>query len=385
MLTGLSIIGFHRGADHGQSFRAINPATAQELEPHYRAASEAEVYESVILAAKAFESYRLTAPLKRATFLRKIADKIEGLGDELCDRATQETGLPTGRIRTETARTCFQLRLFANLVAEGSWVDARIDRADNNRQPLRKPDVRSMYLPLGPVAVFCASNFPLAFSVAGGDTAAALAAGCPVVVKAHRAHPGTAELVGLAVSEAVRECDLPEGIFSLLFGKGEEIGMQLVRHPLIKAGGFTGSRSGGQALMHAAAARPEPIPFYAEMSSVNPVFVFPGALAEREDAIVAGLHAFVTLGAGQFCTNPGLVFVPAGTSLLEKLREKMSAAPNFVMLTSRIRGSYQQGVAALAAHQSVKSLSPDMPTSAGCDATAQLFTTDAASFLADGA
>ena len=385
MLQGRSIIGFQRGADNGPSFRAVNPTTSEELQPDYQAASEAEVYEAVILASKAFESYRLSSAPVRSAFLRKIAEKIEAIGDEICDRATQETGLPAARIRTETARTCFQLRLFANLVAEGSWVDARIDRADSNRQPLRKPDVRSMFLPLGPVVVFCASNFPLAFSVAGGDTASALAAGNPVVVKAHRAHPGTAELVGLAVSAAVRECDLPAGVFSLLFGKGEEIGMQLVRHPLIKAGGFTGSRAGGQALMNAAAARPEPIPFYAEMSSVNPVFILPQALAEREDEIVAGLHASVTLGAGQFCTNPGLVFVPAGTTLIEKLRAKMSASTNFVMLTSRICASYQQGAAELSAHQSVQCLVPVTPTTAGSVVAAQLFTTDAASFLADGA
>jgi NADP-dependent aldehyde dehydrogenase len=385
MLSGLSIIGFHRGADNGQSFRAVNPATSQELQPDYQAASEAEVFEAVILASKAFESYRLTAPATRATFLRKIAENIEGLGDELCDRAIEETGLPAARIRSETARTCFQLRLFADLVAEASWVDARIDRADNNRQPLRKPDVRSMFLPLGPVVVFCASNFPLAFSVAGGDTASALASGNPVVVKAHRAHPGTAELVGQAVSEAVRECDLPEGVFSLLFGRGEEIGMQLVRDPLIKAGGFTGSRAGGQALMNAAAARPEPIPFYAEMSSVNPIFIFPGALAEREDDIVTGLQASVTLGAGQFCTNPGLVFVPAGSSLIDKLREKMRTASDFVMLTSRICAAYQEGAAALSLHAAVKSLLPHTPATGNANVAAQLFTTDGASFLADGA
>src|SRR6185436_6662110 len=183
-------------------------------------------------------------------------------------RATQETGLPAGRITTETGRTCGQLRLFADLVEEGSWVDARIDRANPQRQPLPKPDVISMLQPIGPVVVFAPSNFPLAFSVAGGDTASALAGGNPVIVKAHHAHPGTAELVGTAICDAARECDIPEGTFSLLYGSGSEIGMALVKHPLVKAGGFTGSRAGGQALMQAAAQRPEPIPFYAEMSSI---------------------------------------------------------------------------------------------------------------------
>ncbi len=333
-LSGKSIIGFRRGEPNVDSFRAVNPLSGEELTPEYYAASEAEVDQAVQLASRAFEVYRQTSPKLKAAFLRKIAENIEGLGEPLVTRATDETALPPVRIRNETARTCNQLRLFAELIEEGSWVDARIDRGDPMRQPLAKPDVRSMLRPLGPVVVFCASNFPLAFSVAGGDTASALAAGNPVVVKAHRAHPGTAELVGLAVSDALRASDLPEGVFSLLFGRGEDIGMQLVRHPQIKAGGFTGSRSGGQALMHAAAARPEPIPFYAEMSSVNPIFLFPDALREREEQIAIGLHASVTLGAGQFCTNPGLVFLPTGADsagLIERLKEMMASTAAFTI------------------------------------------------------
>src|SRR5262249_16676640 len=246
------------------------------------------------------------------------------------------------RIRSETQRTCNQLRLFAELVEEGSWVDARIDSADPNRTPVRKPDVRSLLKPLGPVVVFCASNFPLAFSVAGGDTVSALAAGNPVVVKAHHAHPGTAELVGLAVSQAVRDSDLHAGVFSLLYGPGSEVGSQVMSHPLIKAGCFTGSRAGGRALMKIAATRPEPIPFYAEMSSVNPIFILPGALQEREEQIASGLHASVTLGAGQFCTNPGLVFIPGegSSGLIEKLVEKMSTTAGFTMLTREISRAF---------------------------------------------
>ena len=387
-LSGKSIIGFRRGEPNVDSFRAVNPLSGEELTPEYYAASEAEVDQAVQLASRAFEVYRQTSPKLKAAFLRKIAENIEGLGEPLVTRATDETALPPVRIRNETARTCNQLRLFAELIEEGSWVDARIDRGDPMRQPLAKPDVRSMLRPLGPVVVFCASNFPLAFSVAGGDTASALAAGNPVVVKAHRAHPGTAELVGLAVSDALRTSDLPEGVFSLLFGRGEDIGMQLVRHPQIKAGGFTGSRSGGQALMHAAAARPEPIPFYAEMSSVNPIFLFPDALREREEQIAIGLHASVTLGAGQFCTNPGLVFLPTGADsagLIERLKEMMASTAAFTMLTSRISTAYHEGTEALLRNGAVETLvQPDVDrSSCYCGVGAGLFRTCVDSFLAD--
>ncbi len=245
-LSGKSIVGFRRGASDGDPIHAINPATSEELEPAYHSGSAEEVDEAARLASKAFETYPRVSGKNKAIFLRKIAKNIESLGDELVTRATQETALPPARIKTETARTCNQLRLFAALVEEGSWVDARIDQADPKRTPTPKPDVRSMLQPLGPVVVFCASNFPLAFSVAGGDTASALAAGNPVIVKAHHAHPGAAELVGLAVSRAVVECDLPEGVFSLLFGPGREVGRQLITHPLIKAGGFTDRRAKGK-------------------------------------------------------------------------------------------------------------------------------------------
>src|SRR2546426_827501 len=217
---GKSIIGFRRGASDFEAIHAINPSTGEAIGPAFCSATSEEVDKAAQLAGKAFSLYSRTGGKQRAAFLRKIAESIERLGDELVTRATQETALPPARIKTETSRTCNQLRLFAELVEEGSWVDARIDRADPNREPLPKPEVRSMLRPLGPVVVFCASNFPLAFSVAGGDTASALAAGNPVIVKAHHAHPGTAELVGLAVSDAVRSCDLPEGVFSLLFGPG---------------------------------------------------------------------------------------------------------------------------------------------------------------------
>src|SRR5687768_819964 len=344
-LNGTSIIGFRRGAENGGNLQGFNPATGESLPPVYHPASAAEVDEAAQLAHAAFAIYSQTTGADRARFLRRIAENIEALGDDLISRANAETGLPEARLRTETARTCNQLRLFADLVEEGSWVDARIDHGDRTRQPLPKPDVRSMLRPVGPVVVFGASNFPLAFSVAGGDTASAVAAGCPVIVKAHPAHPGTSELVGVAVCEAVKSCDLPEGVFSLLFDAGTDVATALVNHPLIKAGGFTGSRAGGRALFNLASSRPDPIPFYAEMSSVNPVIILAGALRKRADQIAAGLHASVMLGVGQFCTNPGLVLLAdnkESDGFVKKLGDLMSGTEEQTMLTPAISTSYRR-------------------------------------------
>src|SRR5882762_5711680 len=347
-LTGRAILGFGMGTDAGPAFRAQNPISGESLEPSFFSTTPQEAGRAAYLAHEAFSIYSRKTGREKAVLLRRIAANIEAIADDLVERAGQETALPKPRLQGEVARTCAQLNLFAQVVEEGSWVGARIDRADPNRQPAPKPDIRSMLRPLGPVVVFGASNFPLAFSVAGGDTASALAAGNPVIVKAHHAHPGTAELVGLALSDAVRSCNLHEGVFSLLYGPGSEVGMQLVQHPLIKAGGFTGSRSGGSALMSAAANRPEPIPFYAEMSSVNPTFILPGAVLDRAEEIAVGLHASVTLGAGQFCTNPGLVFLPdtGSDELIRKLVELMAATPPFTMLTSGICSAYHTGLTA---------------------------------------
>lgn len=245
-LTGRSIIGGRPGAANGPIQHGLNPATGELLEPGWYATGEAEVEEAVQLANAAFASYRELDGRTRARLLEMIAARIESIAEPLTARAVAESGLPVARIQGEIGRTCNQLRMFAKLIGEGSWVDARIDRADPQRQPVPKPDVRSMLRPLGPVVVFGASNFPLAFSVAGGDTASALAAGCPVIAKAHPSHPGTSELVGAAISGAVRECGLHPGVFSLLFGVGNDLGQQLVSHPLIKAGGFTGSRTGAR-------------------------------------------------------------------------------------------------------------------------------------------
>ncbi|MGH7967339.1 MAG: aldehyde dehydrogenase family protein, partial [Limisphaerales bacterium] len=259
-LEGLSIIGHRRSAISGEATPAINPANGARLEPGYYWAANAEVDEAARLASRAFREYGRWALVRRADFLRRIAAGFEANAAEIIERANQETALSVARLQGETARTCGQLRLFASLIEQGWWLDARIDHGDPNRKPAPKPDVRSLRLPLGPVAVFSSSNFPFAFSVAGGDTASALAAGCPVIVKAHQGHLGVSEMVGLVISAAARECNAPEGVFSLLFGPGREVGIALVRHPLIEAVGFTGSRAGGRALMDVAAARPRPIP-----------------------------------------------------------------------------------------------------------------------------
>ena len=346
-LQGTSIIGFKRSAAGGATLQGFNPARGENLSPVYHSASLGEVDDAAKLAHDAFARYSQTTGSERAQFLRRIAENIEALGDELITRANAETALPEARLRGESARTCSQLRLFADVVEEGSWVDARIDHGDRDRKPLPKPDVRSMFRPIGPVVVFGASNFPLAFSVAGGDTASAFAAGCPVIVKAHPAHPGTSELAGLAISEAVKSCSLPSGTFSLLFDAANEVALALVKHPLIKAAGFTGSRTGGRALFDAATSRPDPIPFYAEMSSINPVILLPGALRERHDQIAAGLCASVTLGAGQFCTNPGLILLSEDADgFVNKLGDLMTGTPEQTMLTPAITSSYKNGVSA---------------------------------------
>eukprot|EP01030_Chromulinospumella_sphaerica_P020407 gene20407-20320_t len=284
-LTGNMLIGQHSIPGTRTAIRAINPATDAALEPAYPGSSTEQVAQACALAWSAFDSYRETSLAARAEFLETIASEIEALGDELIERAVAETGLPHARIQGERGRTCQQLRTFARTVRAGEWLDVRVDGAQPGRQPLPRADLRQRQVPLGPVAVFGASNFPLAFSVAGGDTASALAAGCPVIVKAHGAHPGTSELVARALARAVKQCGMPEGVFSLLYGSGREVGIALVSDPRIKAVGFTGSQSGGIALCQAAQTRPEPIPVYAEMSAINPLYLFAGALKARGEAL----------------------------------------------------------------------------------------------------
>ena len=307
------------------------------------------------------------------------------LGDTLLNRAHAETGLPLARLTGERGRTVGQLRLFASVVRDGNFLDATIDPALPQRQPSPRADLRLAKMPLGPVAVFGASNFPLAFSVAGGDTASALAAGAPVIVKAHSAHLGTSELVGRAVQQAVRDQGLPEGVFSLLMGAGRTLGEALVAHPAIKAVGFTGSRQGGLALVAIANSRPEPIPVYAEMSSINPVFLLPAALARRAEAIGQGFADSLTMGAGQFCTNPGLVLAIDGPGLqrfVQAASEALAKKSAQTMLTSGIHAAYRSGEEKMAATPGVQKLARG--TGAGelqNAAEAALFITDAQTML----
>jgi 2,5-dioxopentanoate dehydrogenase len=387
-LEGLSIIGQGRAKTAGRPTPAINPATGAALGPDYFWATTADVEVAAQLAAKAFGEFSRWPGKRRAGLLRRIAELIETNATAIQERANQETALPLARLQGETARTCGQLRLFASLIEEGWWQDARIDHADPNRKPLPKPDVRSMLAPLGPVVVFSSSNFPLAFSVAGGDTASALAAGCPVIVKPHQGHLGTSELVALCVQQAVKECGAPEGTFSMLYGAGREVGIALVKHPQVKAVGFTGSRSGGRALMDAAAARLEPIPVYAEMGSINPVFLLPGALKQNTESIATGVHGSVTLGVGQFCTNPGLVFVENGDTanvFRQKLESLMSATAPGTMLTADLCAAYRKGVASFSQAQGVsRAASANAEPGAGnAQAGAALFATSAETFLAN--
>ena len=385
-LEGTSIIGFSRGGSSESAGQATNPASGAKLEPVYRAASPEEVDRAAELASAAFDEYSALPGKERAGFLRKIADEIEAVADDIAERGPLETGLPEARMRGETVRTTGQLRLFAELIEEGSWVDARIEHAQPDREPVPKPDLRSMRRPLGPVAVFCASNFPLAFSVAGGDTASALAAGCPVIVKAHSSHPGLAEIIGGAVLRAAKATGMPEGVFSLLYGSGREVGIALIMDPVVQAVGFTGSRAGGLALMEAAANRPQPIPVYAEMSSVNPVVLLPEAIDGRGEAIAEAFFASLMLGAGQFCTNPGLVFRPEGhgDAFLEKLKELVEVAPSSVMLNESICQAFKESSRDFAETPGVTTLAHSFTKQVEHRAVPVVFTVNVRRFLEDG-
>ncbi len=348
MLQGYSIIDGKPRQSNGAEFVGFETATGARLDPVYRSATAEDIDLAANLAGDASAVLSKLSGKEKARFLRHIADGIEAIKADIVARAHQETALPEARLQGEAARTINQLRLFAQVVEEGSWSMARIDPAMPDRKPLPRADIRSVLRPLGPVAVFGASNFPLAFSVAGGDTASAFAAGCPVIVKAHSAHPGTSELVAQVIVNSVRECGLPTGTFAVIYGAGAQVGAALVQHPAVKAVGFTGSLGAGKSLMDLAAARPEPIPCFMEMSSTNPVFVLPEALKSRAQQIATGLFGSFTLGVGQFCTKPGLVFLPRNESAdalvaeLVTLVKKASASP---MLTAGICKSYKSGIA----------------------------------------
>ena len=334
------------------------------------------------LAEIGFEKFSAVTTEKRAAFLDSIAEEIMKLGDELLQRASAETALPEARLIGERARTTGQLKMFADLLRDGSWVEATIDRAQPDRKPLPKPDIRKMLIPLGPVVVFGASNFPLAFSVAGGDTASAFAAGNSVVVKAHPAHPGTSEMVARAIQAAIDATQMPPEIFSLVHGTSNESGLQLVKHPATKAVGFTGSLRGGRALFDAAAARPEPIPVFAEMGSTNPVFILPGAVKERGDAIAEGLMQSVTMGVGQFCTSPGLVFGLREKnldSLVEKTSQLAASSLPGTMLHAGICDNFHKGLAEVRKIPGIRSSAVAQLTQG--QASAVVFSTDSKTFL----
>ncbi|MES2257850.1 MAG: aldehyde dehydrogenase (NADP(+)) [Pseudomonadota bacterium] len=378
MVIGRSVVRGQEG-----TMKAVDPSRNEQIEPAFGLAGAAQLQQACALAEQAFDAYRETGLEQRARFLETIAERIVGLGPALIERAMQESGLPQARLEGERGRTVNQLRLFAKVVRDGRWIGATLDAALPERAPPRS-DLRLRKIALGPVAVFGASNFPLAFSVAGGDTASALAAGCPVVVKAHSAHLGTSELVAKAVQQAAIDCEMPEGVFSMLIGAGQSIGQELVNHPAIKAVGFTGSRQGGVALMRTAAARHEPIPVYAEMSSINPVFLLPGAL-ENAGKLSQAFADSLTMGAGQFCTNPGLLIAldsPQLQQFVDGAVASLQAKPASTMLTPGIHTAYVAGVDRLAAVDGVRLLARGQTSGMPCGAEAALYECSAETFLA---
>jgi NADP-dependent aldehyde dehydrogenase len=373
--------------DGAPSFRAHDPVRDTELDPGYADASPSEIDRALSLAAEAAEAMKTIDRGQLASFLDACGDAILDLGDSLLERGEAETALPRARLTGERGRTVGQLKMFAGTVRDGAHLDARIDHAIPDRAPLPKPDLRRMLRPIGPTVVFGASNFPLAFSVAGGDTASALAAGCPVVVKGHPYHPGTSEAVGEAVAAAAAATRMPEGVFSLLHGARHDVGGALVRHPLTRAVGFTGSLRAGRALFDIANQRDHPIPVFAEMGSVNPVFVFADAAKTRGSELAAGLAGSVLLGVGQFCTNPGLTFVPVGDegdAFVEELRAGLAGCDAGTMLHPNIRTGYEGARSRLdaagggtGAVVGTGAGTPEPPRVSG-----GLYVTDAATFLA---
>jgi NADP-dependent aldehyde dehydrogenase len=383
-IQGEMIIGHRVLRGSAGAVRAFDPARRATLEPEFGLATADDVEAACALAEQAFDSYRNLPLEQRARFLEAIAEQILAIGPVLIERASQESGLPAARLEGERGRTVNQLRLFAKVVRDGYWQQATLDSALPQRTPPRS-DLRLRKVPLGPVAVFGASNFPLAFSVAGGDTASALAAGCPVVVKAHSAHLGTSELVGKAVQRAAQESGMPEGVFSMLIGEGRQVGQKLVGHPAIKAVGFTGSRQGGLALLQTAAARKEPIPVYAEMSSINPVFLLPGALAAGGAKLAQGFVDSLTLGVGQFCTNPGLVIGLAGEQLdafSAAAAQALQAKGAGTMLTAGIHKAYVDAIERRTGIEGLQLVAQGAAEGQGCAAQAALYQCDAATYLA---
>jgi 2,5-dioxopentanoate dehydrogenase len=345
MINGNNIIAGNYVGVEGEVFKATDPSSGKQLASDFHAADALLIEKTLNAATAAFKVYRIIAPAAKATFLRTIADNLTVIGEDLINRAVAESGLPVSRITGELGRTTGQLRMFADLVEEGSWVDAVIDTAQPERTPIPRSDIRRMFSPIGPVVVFGASNFPLAFSVAGGDTASALASGCPVVVKAHPAHPGTSAMVAAAISVAAAETGMPAGVFSMLYDNGYTVGAKLVKHEQTKAVAFTGSYNGGMAIIKLAQERKSPIPVFTEMGSINPVVLLPAILNAQPEALASKYAGSITLGAGQFCTNPGLLLAIKSEGLdrfVASLGGAIEIAPSATMLTADIWKNYEK-------------------------------------------
>ncbi|MFA6086740.1 aldehyde dehydrogenase (NADP(+)) [Mucilaginibacter sp.] len=370
----------------GKKFTGIAAATGSKLEGEFSTATQQDIDNALNAATAAFNVYKNAGNLKKAAFLMVIANELNAIGEVLVNRAMQESGLPQARLQGELGRTTGQLKMFADLLAEGSWVDAVIDNALPDRKPLPRLDIRRMLIPIGPVVVFGASNFPLAFSVAGGDTASALASGCPVIVKAHAAHPGTGALVGGAIVKAAKQCNMPDGVFSLLYDDGYAVGGQLVKHPQTKAVTFTGSYKGGMALIKLAQERKEPIPVFAEMGSINPVLLMPKALDNSAESIAAKYAGSITLGAGQFCTNPGLLIAVKSASLdvfKTALKNAVEQVPPATMLTAGICENYHASSKTILDEDGITLLAESKVTNAGLvnQSAAKVVEVSAATFL----
>lgn len=379
--TGQQFIAGQRVASGEPSLVSLRAQDGEPTGQRFYPASVEEAKQAAIAAQQAFVCYSLTNAGQRADFLETIADELDAAGDELFATAHQETALPLARLQGERARTSGQMRMFAGLLRRGDLFEVRIDTALPERQPLPRPDLRQYKTALGPVAVFGASNFPLAFSIAGGDTAAALAAGCPVVVKAHPGHMATAEIIASAIARAVTKCAMPAGVFNMIFGT--DIGAELVKHPAIQAVGFTGSLRGGMALFRLAQQRPQPIPVFAEMSALNPFFILPQALSVRADTLARDLVASFTLGCGQFCTKPGLIVLLKGeknADFLQQLVEKVNAATPQLMLNASTLEHYRHSVEKLAEHPTIRCLAGDDNHQAG-GAETRLYQAQAANIL----
>ncbi|MGL6244210.1 aldehyde dehydrogenase (NADP(+)) [Pseudomonas sp.] len=374
-ILGHNFIGGQRAAAGTIIVKSVDASTGEHLPYSFHQATFEEVDRAALAAAGAYPVYRSLSAAKRAEFLDAIADELDALGDDFVALVCRETALPAARIQGERGRTSGQMRLFANLLRRGDFYGARIDQALPERKPLPRPDLRQYRIGLGPVAVFGASNFPLAFSTAGGDTASALAAGCPVVVKAHSGHMATAELVAEAIIRAADKTGMPAGVFNMIYGGG--VGGALVKHPAIQAVGFTGSLKGGRALCDMAATRPQPIPVFAEMSSINPVIVLPQALEVRAETIARDLTASVVQGCGQFCTNPGLVIglrSPQFSAFVQQVAGLMGDQPAQTMLNAGTLSSYGQGLQKLLAHPDIEHLAGSAQQ--GNQAQPQLFKAD---------